>query len=315
MKCSKCGFELNNEDVFCRNCGEPVPKNNASVEELTNQESVGVATETQVVEENASIQQDSIAPTPVVEQEITSQVQNVSAEPVNVAPASVAQPINSVNVQSNSMQAPKKANIKLIIIGAIALVAVVAAVFIGISIGKEKSEPAAPVVEPTSDEGQEVVVNNTYKMDFDGYTFEIPNEIKSEVANNGLYLTDGNWITRFDTKDYSYDAFASNKDKLAKSLKDGGYKNVKVTEETISGIKAIIITSEIDGVGDATLITALDTNKTLFAETVKRDKSIPTNSDIQTIAAIIKTGTKASDFAAGDADVKNNIGKISKYIK
>ena len=136
MNCKKCGFQLTENDQFCKNCGTPV--DNTSVQ--NNNE--GLGNQTPQTYTQSAVQQPNVSQQPMNNYNGPTMQQQSWTSGYN------AQPIN---------QTSKSSNTKFIMIGIIVAVAIVGIIAAISAFGGNKSN------SPKTGSGGSSVINNNNK--------------------------------------------------------------------------------------------------------------------------------------------------------
>lgn len=262
MNCKKCGFQLTENDQFCKNCGTPV--NNISVQ--NNNEGL----------ENQNTQ------TYTQQQSVSQQPMNNYSQPAMQQPSWTsgynAQPIN---------QAPKNSNTKFIIIGIIVAVAVVGIIVAISAFGGNKSNNSG-----TNNGGSSVVnnSNSSYTVKFNGFTFKIPTNLVYETQSDAVLLGDeeGTWAAYIEVIEGSYSQMLSKKSQLQSVYQSMGYTSSAAVEKTIGGMP--FITLEISKSGTNALLGLAKANSmNLFGITAYNVENEYDYKLLETVSSILST--------------------------
>jgi len=175
MNCKTCGNPLTVEDKFCKKCGTAVMKVGEEVANTVNNTVNQAPVVMPSVEPKPVVNPTPVAPasptiTPV------APIPAAAPSPTPVAPAPVApvQPTQPNMVNPAPMSPPKaKTNPILLII--IALLAVAAGYF------GYKALFA-------NDDGGSIIASGTNKINYDGYSFEIPKDYSTKITSEGLEM-------------------------------------------------------------------------------------------------------------------------------
>lgn len=202
MNCSKCGSPLNPNDKFCINCGTPV----------------GAPTP---------------APIPPVTEYGTQAIPNLNYQ----QNAAQAPQFNQAPVQQPTKGNGGSAKYIALILLAVAIIAV--CVVVGLSLTKK--DDGKPGDSTTPGGGSQVAVNNTYKYNYGGYTFELTNDMTAEEGDSMLYLYDSSesWVSTFELTSGTYDLFKSNIAQVEQNIGKIGYEVKSSSVKTANGIEYI----------------------------------------------------------------------------
>lgn len=262
MNCKKCGFQLTENDQFCKNCGTPV--NSTSVQ--NNNEGL----------ENQNTQ------TYTQQQSVSQQPMNNYSQPAMQQPSWTsgynAQPIN---------QAPKNSNTKFIIIGIIVAVAIVGIIVAISAFGGNKSHNSG-----TNNGGSSVVnnSNSSYTVKFNGFTFKIPTNLVYETQSDAVLLGDeeGTWAAYIEVIEGSYSQMLSKKSQLQSVYQSMGYTSSAAVEKTIGGMP--FITLEISKSGTNALLGLAKANSmNLFGITAYNVENEYDYKLLETVSSILST--------------------------
>ncbi|MEE3343006.1 MAG: zinc ribbon domain-containing protein [Bacilli bacterium] len=184
MNCKKCGAPITENDQFCKNCGATV---NAQEEQVDVQQV-----------ENNNLQSNE----PVQDPFSTSSVETTTnSGPVN-------------NVQQSATTSGNN-NTKYIVIGVVAVVVVLAGVFLFTKIGGkgDSSNGGSGTVATT-------VSSKAYKVDFQGFTFDVPDNYIYQFEGDSLVIGDeaDSWAVTIQLLEGSYAKAMSNKGKLKSAI-------------------------------------------------------------------------------------------------
>ncbi len=296
MLCPKCGSLLLENDQICKNCGTAInfsnipnnvqqPVNNLTSEQPINLQPV-----------NNLPNEQPINPQPV---------NNVTSEPVvnQQGQQSYNQPawMNGYNPNPNFQKPKSSGNAKYVIIGVV-IAALVFGAGVAISIAKMKKEN----IENTdfyydeSIENTETpnVVTKTYKVNFKGFTFSIPDNLVYDVDDEMLYIgnEEDTWVVQFELEQGSFVDIKNNKNKLPSLMQQSGYMCSSAEERTFGGVE--YITMEIAEGNEKAIVAIASANAMHFicATAINQDGELNYNL-LEIIAPIINSAeqTSASD--------------------
>lgn len=280
MNCKKCGFQLTENDQFCKNCGTPV--NNVSV-----QNNNGVL--------NSQVSQNHTQSN-IQQKDVLQQSTNSYKQPTMQQTSWT----NGYNAQPMS-QAPKNNNTKFIIIGIIVAVVIVG-VIMAISIFSDiKSNNSG-----TNSDGSSVVNNNSsYTVKFKNFTFKIPTNLIYETQTDAILLGDeeGTWAAYIEVIEGSYSQMLSNKSQLQSVYQSMGYTSSAAVEKTIGGMP--FITLEISKSGTNALLGLAKANSmNLFGITAYNMDNEYDYKLLETVSSILSS----AEYSSGT----NNISVFEK---
>ena len=263
MNCKKCGYPLTVDDKFCKNCGTVVDGQN-------NLNSFDILKPEEGVQPNVGII-PNVFDQPVNNQGMNQTnmgaISNVSEQPVNNQgmnqpniggmPNVFEQPVNNQGMNqppiifdnssrnsfnpSNSFQ-PKKSNfaIKLIFIGlAVVIVGLIA--FLAVSLlGNKSGSNGTNVSQSTT---------KTYKVNYDNFTFSVPDNLVYDIRNDLLYIgdEDGTWMVQFEIVEGSFSQLVANKSLLQQTFQQSGYSVTPAVEKKLAGVDYITLEVGVDG--------------------------------------------------------------------
>ena len=262
MNCKKCGFQLTENDQFCKNCGTPV--NSTSVQ--NNNEGL----------ENQNTQ------TYTQQQSVSQQPMNNYSQPAMQQPSWTsgynAQPIN---------QTPKNSNTKFIIIGIIVAVAIVGIIIAISAFGGNKSNNSG-----TNNGGSSVFnnSNSSYTVKFNEFTFKIPTNLVYETQSDAIVLGDeeGTWAATIEVIEGSYSQMLSKKSQLQSLYQSMGYTSNAAVEKTIGGMS--FITLELSKSGTNALLGLAKANSmNLFGITAYNVENEYDYKLLETVSSILST--------------------------
>lgn len=219
MNCKKCGFQLTENDQFCKNCGTPV--DNMSVQN-----------------NNEGLNSQGYSQSNMQQQSMSQQSMNNYSQPAIQQPSWTsgynAQPIR---------QTPKNSNAKFIIIGIIAAIAIVGIIVAISAVGGNKLNNSG---------GGSSVINNSnssYTVKFNGFTFKIPTNLVYETQSDSIILgdEDGTWAACIEVCKGYYSKVLSNKGELQGRYQSIGYTSSAAVEKTIGGMSFITLELSKDG--------------------------------------------------------------------
>ena len=205
MNCTKCGAPLMEGDQFCKACGTPV---------------------------TAPVTPNNFQPQQPMEM-------------VNQQPMQPNMPVNQNGYQNNYNQQPKQNSpVKYIVIGIVAVVVIVIVGIIIINLIKNKSgSGSGPSI--SDNPGTNQTVNKTYKVNLNGFTFAIPDNLLYDVSNGTLRIgdEDNTWVAQIEMNEGSFAQLKARKNQLRSQMEKIGYGCSDAVEKTVKGVE--FITMEI----------------------------------------------------------------------
>jgi len=250
MNCKRCGTLITDGDQFCKGCG-------ALVSEMGENQTIPEIQKPDMMASSNQNEWPNLTQ-PVGQTPIENNMQHVAAEqpiwqPVqnNAQQSNFEQPVSQMPFQNNTQhvdarqpvnngynQNNKKAN-KLIpiIIGIVAVV-----VFGAICIFAGKTLFSSKGAE---DKDGEVVAqtSNTYKVTFNNFTFDVPDDLVYELATDSLLVGDqaGTWAAYIEVAEGNYTQFLSKKSQLQSVYQKAGYTSSAANERKVNGTSYVTL--------------------------------------------------------------------------
>lgn len=284
MNCKNCGSPLTAEDKFCKNCGTSV--NQGDVQ--TNQDHG------------------------VVDTTLGSNVTNQS-----VANNTMSQQSQQPN------RASKKSNVGLIV-GIIALVVIVAlvAVFVVFKSLNKNGSTNGNINLSGSNNGTGTVTPTTstssYKVNFDGFTFNIPDNMIYKEADNELLISDEDetWVTELATLDGSYSQLKNNKSQLQSYFQQNGFTANPAEVKNLGGTEFVVIELSQNGESFVGAYAKLNSMKAVWIVAYNQDNTSDLNI-LSEIAPVISTATynDTSNSITAKSNIKFNKEELSKFAQ
>ena len=287
MNCKNCGFQLNENDQFCKNCGTPV--NNASVQ--NNNEGL-----------NTQSEQSNLQPN-VMQQPINNNSQPVSPQQPSWANSYNAQPTNqAIN------QAPiNSGNGKFIAIG-VTVAIIIVGIILGVNIyNGSKNNGTSPIVS-----------NNTptYSVKFNGFTFKIPTSLVYETRTDSIVVGDekGTWAAVIEVFEGSYSETVASMNEIQAYYKSLGYTSSAVGEKTIGGMSYVTMELSQNSTNMVVGITRANA-MTLFGVTAYNVSNDYDYNILQTVSSILKNAEYTGEANNMSAFETPDMSKISELLK
>lgn len=239
MNCKKCGSPLAENDQFCKNCGATV---NAQEEQSSVQTS-----------SQPSSQPDMMQQQPMNNQPYQQPQQNYGNSNPNGWK-------NSYNPTPNFQQQKPNSNVKYIVIGVVIVVAIFAGMFIFSQMGNKGDTSYSG----GSGSSATRTSNKSYKVNFKGFTFTIPDNLVYEEDNGVLLIgdEDGTWVTQLELEQGSFSQLKANKNQLQAMMQQNGYTCTAAAEKTLGGVD--FITMEISASGQKAIAALAKANAMYF---------------------------------------------------
>lgn len=267
MNCKKCGFQLTENDQFCKNCGTPV-------------DNISVQNNGGFVNQNTqSFSQ------PNMMNQSTPQQENVYKQPINnYAQSTMQQPSWTNTYNSQPINQPQKNNnTKAIIIGFIVAVVIasVFAIFIVFSVNKSNSG---------SGNENNNSSKSTYSVNFKNFKFSVPDDLVYEVSADSLILGDetGTWVAYIQIGDGNFSKIKANRSKLQSNIKTKGYTATAADLKKAGGVE--FVTIEVSAENENLLVGYAHADSTHFASiTVMNQSGSVDYKVLETIAPVISS--------------------------
>lgn len=292
MRCTKCGMELGEKDVFCPNCGQAVQRGEVNNNVERNQNTY--AYERPVNQQNNYNQQQRV------------NQQNYGQQPYQ-------------NKNSGDI-------VKICLIALVAVIIVVASVvitYLVVSKGNKNNNnnqgnnPTSSSTTADNDSNGVTSISNkkssSYKVNYAGFKLYIPDNLMYEIdsSNNMIMIGDAEstWIAQMGIKEGSFQTIKQNKEVLAAKLKDS-MKSYNATisnamVETIGGVEYILLECSLAGQNGLIGYAGVNSMYTAFFELFNEDNDF--NRDIiKNISSILSSAeyTGDSTYLKSDENVK-----------
>lgn len=273
MNCPKCGILLGEGDKFCKNCGASV----ASVE-----------------------QQPVNSINPAVPQPVSTQPVNTLSQP---KPA-----YNGYYGAPNANNANSSNKILLIIIGLL----VVAIIVAGVIVIPKLTEKTPVPTNSNTNQGTNTVtpVSTGTKVDYEGYTFEVPSDVKYEIYQGSLLLSDDStWLVELAFSDGNFDLFKTKLTEIQQEFQNRGITAKNLTVKTYGGTEMLTVELYQGGENMLMCYAKLTSSKTIVFAVYGKNYTTITYAPLETMGKMIKNikpGNSTSSFT-NKAKFNNNI--------
>ena len=304
MNCKKCGSPLTAEDQFCKNCGASV--NEVNAQPTQNYNTINNAGTTPV--NNVS----------------TQNYNNANSMPTNNGYGTMPTPNQNMPYPSQQSNNSSKSNMPIIIIGIVAVLAIVILAIVlvpkflnggnngnsGNNSGSGTVNTGGNTVTPTS--------SSTYKVNYGGFTFKIPDNMMYEVSGDELMLgdEDGTWVVELMIADGSFNQIKNNKSMLQSYFQQNGFTSKPAEVKSLGGSEFVTLEMAKSGVNFVGAYAKLNSMKTAWMIAYNQDNSYDYDI-LKNMASIISTATynDASNSIATTPKFNFNINELSEFAQ
>lgn len=301
MNCKKCGYSIADGDQFCKNCGEPVTVPSVG------QANIG----DQVVNNNQNMQFQQPVNSQPNPQIMSGAMPQNPVEP-NYQPQWMNGYNNSNPVPTNS---PKNGlNNKNIVLAFGCVVCVLTLVLISMLFKNDNKSLNNST--PNNSQSGTLISNKTYKVNFKGFTLDIPDNLIYEENNDILYIgdEDGTWMTMLEVEEGSYSQIKANINSLPLAMQNNGFTSSDATEKAINGMN--FITLEISNGGQNAIAAVTRANAMYFFALTVITQDNDFNYDLlKTFVPIINSAQYTGVTNHIESDIKLDINSIAELAK
>lgn len=335
MNCRKCGNLLNNGDKFCTECGEPVVIE--QIGEKIVQEGIGQVVNNESTNQlnvpsqqinQSPIQPQSQQPIQPETQQRTNQFSQQTQQQTNQMtqqPQPTTYENHNQNLMTNNVvaQSPKKKNTGFMIIVIILLLAILGlGTFIGYKVlfsndtqqvddkksdNKNVDDKINNPIIPDDNKETPIVSDNKNVFESYGYKFNIPSELKYNINDNILSLTDNaTFQTNFYLENYSYSVIRNNPTLITNELEAIGATVYNGAEGLIDGKNFYLFAVEYADQALIFYITEIDSYYCAFG-LITATTTDAYGKSLEYISNMVSGAKKTSTFAPSETDPKQEI--------
>ena len=297
MFCNKCGSQLTENDQFCKNCG-------ATVNAQEENNNVGTPAVPTIVDSREEAVQPAITASEPAKSEVTPVVQKDDSLETPIQPATPS--VTPVQAQPVVQQPKANNSIKYIVIGVVAVVALFAAMKI---FGSNNNGGAGggtgtePTVVPA--------VQSTYKVNFKGFRFEIPDNLIYKEDGSTLLVgdSDDTWLASFGVVSGDFNKVKANKEKLASIAQSHGMECKNIQVKTFEGVE--YVSMECSKSGNSEIVAYAKINSMNCVAMDIFNKSYTIDYDLfKEVSPIVKSITIADDAQTNISSVDSAAADI-----
>lgn len=312
MKCSKCGMELGQNDMFCSNCGEAVQKEsvNSEAKNMYDYERNTYQQQAQQINYNNRPQGMNYGQQPYQEKDNTKLIR------ICVIVALAVFIIATLSfIGWRIFKSAKKKEQNMNAIGSLPTTT-------GTTTGT--STGGTSTIGGTTTGGNTTVstgnTNSTYKVNFEGFKFYIPNDLiysVEESSNNekllAIYDEEDGWLAYGLVKNAYFNTLKANRSAMATNFTQNGYKCNNLTVENIEGVEFIVVELEYGGEKLLTVYAGLNGTYCIGFEIMDIDGTYNRDA-LKELAAIISNAeyTGKSSYIKSDSNI--DFSGVSKKV-
>lgn len=157
---------------------------------------------------------------------------------------------------------------------------------------------------------------STYKVNFKGFSFNIPDNLSYEEESGVLLIGDeeGTWMTQIEIEEGSFTQLKANKSQLQTMMQQNGYTSSIAQEKTLGGVE--FITMEISYSGQNVIVALTRANSMYFIGVTAMNLDNEFDySLLETIAPIISSASYSGATSNMEIGTKLDMEKIAEIAK
>lgn len=278
MNCKKCGAPLKAEDMFCTNCGTPVNEggvmpNQNVVNNQGNNDMTGQMMNANV-QNNNSYNSGINTNQPVYNQMSNygnvdanfnnngfnnvnnnqNMMNNMASQSINYSNPNVNQMgMANQNMLNQNQQSSDDKNKQIMLIAgvAVAVIVIVFGVFLVTkSLSNSKKDDNAGNNNGSNNTPISSKASSYYKVKFNGFIFNIPDDMLYDVTSNELSIgdEDDTWAATLAVNAYSFSSVKGKMNELHGNLQNAGFNVKPATLKTANNVEFITLEAESEGV-------------------------------------------------------------------
>lgn len=209
-----------------------------------------------------------------------------------VTPLPTETPSSTPNQQVNV-----KKNDKIFLIGGIALIAIIVLVVVMVIapkfLGKSKNDSNNSTSKTTTTPAPSPMTSTSfYKVNFEDFTFKIPDNIVYEVNGDELLLSDedGTWVTEVYVMQGSFNQIKNNKSRLQSYFQSNGFSSKAAEVKNISGTEFVTVELASGGISAIGAYAKLNSMYSVWTVTYDQDNGYDYNI-LKNVASVISSAT------------------------
>lgn len=305
MNCKQCGSLLTENDQFCKNCGAAVTIENAQTNNIGGQ-----------------FQQNNVG-NPIPQNNMSGQnlSNNMGMQPPqnNMNYNYQQQPAwaNSYGSQQNYNQMqPKNNNTKFIIIGIIIVILIGVGILLIGNFGNKGTDNNEQTNNGGSTTTQPTSVSSTYKVNYGGFRFNIPNDLIYEKTSSGLAISDDiSWISALEIFSGNYSTLRLRYTGLKSECEKTGYKCSAATIKNYGGVEFITMEMSRDGKNAIVAYTKANATNIFALAIMTNDNDFDYNVIQKSLAPIVKSATYVGEGNNIKIEDKLSIDFVNEILK
>ena len=197
-----------------------------------------------------------------------------------------------------------------ILVGIIAVLVVGIIVALVILVPKLNNNDSNNTKTSTPDSGNTVapVASTGTKVEYSGYTFNIPDDVKYSLSDGYLYVADYGvtWAAKMAVINGDFNTLDQNKSLLKSELEANGYKIGTVETKTYAGLKILTLEAEVDSAKSILAYAKISSNQIICFELAAKSNTYKYDS-LNTIAKIISSAKSSSNSFSTEVEFGTNI--------